>query len=103
MEEDLSNVNLCALHMEMRNTEQLVGSLGLFAHKCGSLKELNAELSSLGPENFKHDYVKIKEKKNQGTAINRQNIKVSSMSGEHLCNVIARGRYSVNFWVGVCL
>ena len=36
--EDLSSVSLCALHMEMQNTEQLIGSLGLFAYKCGSLR-----------------------------------------------------------------
>ena len=65
MEEDLPDINLPALHMEMRNNEQLMGSLGLFAHKCGTLQELDAKLSSLGLENFKHNYVKIKESKNK--------------------------------------
>ena len=32
LEEDLCNVNLSSLHCEMRNSEQLLGSLGLFAH-----------------------------------------------------------------------
>ena len=29
LEEDLSSINLCALHCELRNTEQLLSSLGL--------------------------------------------------------------------------
>ena len=33
LEKDLSSVQLCALHMEMRNTKQLLGSIGLVAHK----------------------------------------------------------------------
>ena len=33
LEKELSNVQLCALHMEMRNTEQLLGSIGLVAYK----------------------------------------------------------------------
>ena len=52
-EEDLSStVNLCALHCELRNTEQLLSSLGLFFYKVGSLDECNAELANYGPENF---------------------------------------------------
>ena len=46
-----------------------------------ALSELNAKLSSLGPQNFKQDFVRGKERKNQQTAVGRQNIKVSSMSG----------------------
>ena len=41
LDEELSNVCLCALHSEMRNTEQLLGSLGLFAYRCNSLPECN--------------------------------------------------------------
>lgn len=33
LEEDLSTINLCSLHCEMRNCEQLLGSLGLFAYR----------------------------------------------------------------------
>ncbi|XP_078384134.1 uncharacterized protein LOC144666603 [Oculina patagonica] len=81
LEEELSEVNLCALHCEMRNTEWVIGSVGLMSYHCNALKELNAKLSELGPGNFKDSYVKIKEKKKQETCINRSNIKVSSMSG----------------------
>ncbi|KAK3703835.1 hypothetical protein QZH41_012447, partial [Actinostola sp. cb2023] len=50
-EEELSNITLCALHCSMRNTEQLVGSLGLFAHRYDALDECNKALSNYGPEN----------------------------------------------------
>ena len=65
----------------MRNTEQIIGSVGLMSYHCSALKELNAKLSDLGPGTFKDNYVKIKEKKKQETRIDRSNIKVSSMSG----------------------
>ena len=45
-----SDVNLCALHCELRNTEQLLMSLGLTAHICGSLREGNEVLPEYGPE-----------------------------------------------------
>ena len=51
LEEELSSVNLRSLHCEMRNCEQLLGSLGLFAHRVGSLDKLNDALSDYGPEN----------------------------------------------------
>lgn len=82
LEEDFSDINLCALHCEMRNTEQIIGSVGLSSYKCNALKELNLKLSELGPGTFKGNYVKIKEKKKQETCINRSNVKVSSMSGK---------------------
>lgn len=34
LEEDLSSINLCFLHCEMRNCEQLLGSLGLICTSC---------------------------------------------------------------------
>ena len=37
--------DLCALHCELRNTEQLLSSLGLTAHRCRSLKECNKVLA----------------------------------------------------------
>ena len=39
LDEELSSIQLCALHMEMRNTEQLLASVGLLAYKIDSLKE----------------------------------------------------------------
>lgn len=53
----------------MHNTEQVIGSVGLMSYQCGALKELNAKLSELGPGTFKDNYVKIKERKGQETAI----------------------------------
>lgn len=51
LEGDLSHINLCSLHCEMCNTEQLLsGFLGLFAYRVGYLDLLNAALSSYGAE-----------------------------------------------------
>ena len=59
LDEDLCNVSLCALHSEMRNTEQLLGSLGLFSYRCSTLKECNKAISNYGPEISRaHDRIK---------------------------------------------
>ena len=79
LEEDLS-INLCALHCELRNTEQLLASLGLFAFKNGSLEECNTELANYGPENFSNR-IAVKMKEGQETAVEKHNIQVSSFSG----------------------
>ena len=82
LEEDLSAINLCSLHCEMRNCEQILGSLGLFACRVGSLDMLNEALSDYGPENLRaFPRVTIKERKGQQTEIDRTNIKVASFSG----------------------
>lgn len=82
LEEDLSHVNLCSLHCEMRNCEQLLGSLGLVAYRVGTLELLNEALSEYGPESCRgYPRVTIKERKGQNTAIERQNIHVASFSG----------------------
>ena len=78
--EDLSSINLCALHCELRNTEQLLSSLGLFSYKVGSLDECNAELANYGPENFS-SRITVKMKEGQETAVEKHNIQVSSFSG----------------------
>ena len=66
----------------MRNCEQLLGSLGLFAHRVGSLDELNQTLSDHGPESCKgFPRVTVKERPGQQTAVERKNIKVASFSG----------------------
>lgn len=67
----------------MRNCEQLLGSIGLFAHHIGSLDLLNQTLSDHGPESCKgFPRVTIKERRGQETAIDRNNIKVASFSGK---------------------
>ncbi|XP_031563017.1 uncharacterized protein LOC116298634, partial [Actinia tenebrosa] len=82
LEEDLSNINLCSLHCEMRNMEQLLGSLGLFSHRVGTLDQLNNILSQYGPENTRgRTRIQVKEKPGQQTAVGRHNIKVASFSG----------------------
>ena len=49
LDEVLSHIQLCALHMEMRNvTEQLLTSIGLLAYKIDSLKEANDALKCYG-------------------------------------------------------
>ena len=74
-------INLCALHCELRNTEQLLSSLGLFSYKVGSLDECNDQLANYGPENFSSRItVKMKDK-GQETAVEKHNIQVSSFSG----------------------
>lgn len=52
LDKDLSSLCLCALHCEMRNTEQILKSVGLLAYKIGSLPEckknfLNMALTTL--------------------------------------------------------
>lgn len=49
LEEELSSVCLCALHSEMRNTKQLLGSPGVLAYRCNALDECNKALSQDGP------------------------------------------------------
>ena len=88
-EEELSNITLCALHCSMRNTEQLVGSLGLFAHRYDALDECNKALSNYGPENSrKYDRVTVKETKGQTTEITKSNISVASFSGKLSNNIL---------------
>ena len=81
LEEELSNVQLCALHMEMRNTEQLFGSIGLVAYKNDCLKDANNVLQGYGPKSFKGDRLTVQKKAGQLTEIGKHNIHVSSMSG----------------------
>ena len=67
----------------MRNLEQLIGSLGLFCHRVGTLDSLNDALSSYGPDISRgFARVTIKERPGQQTAIGKHNIKVASFSGE---------------------
>ena len=81
LEEGLSNVQLCALHMEMRNTEHLLGSIGLVAYKNDCLKDANIVLRCYGPESFKRDRLTVQKKAGQQTEIGKHNIRVGSMSG----------------------
>lgn len=78
---EVSDVNLCSLHCELRNTEQLLASLGLTAHRCGSLKECNLVLSEYGPETMVKDRIIVKLKEGQQTDVDKHNIKVRSFSG----------------------
>lgn len=82
LEEELCDVNLCTLHCELRNTEQLLCSLGMFAYECGSLKNCNAVLAEYGPDSMKgRDRIVVKTKPGQESGIERHNIQVLSFSG----------------------
>ncbi|KAK3720030.1 hypothetical protein QZH41_005173 [Actinostola sp. cb2023] len=81
LDEEISSVMLCSLHCEMRNTEQLLGSVGLFAHKCSALVDFNTTLSSYGPESFKEKRITVKLHPGQESAVEKGNIKVATFSG----------------------
>jgi hypothetical protein len=80
LEEELTSINLCALHCEVRNTEQLVASLGLWAYNIGTFKECNKLLSNYGPETT-GDRITLKMKEGQQSAVTKQNMMVKSFSG----------------------
>lgn len=67
--------------MEMRNTEQLLASVGLLAYKIDSLPEANRALRQYGPDSFHGDRITVKKKSDQQSAVGKHNIHVSSMSG----------------------
>ena len=90
LDEDLSSIQLCALHLEMRNTEQLLASIGLMAYKADSLWEANDALKGYGPELVHGHRIILKEKRKkkkkkkagQESAVSKHNLHVSSMSGK---------------------
>ena len=67
----------------MRNTEQLLRSLGLFSHRIGALDELNDELKKYGPETFTSQRISVKSKQGQDSsmAMDRNNVTLASFSG----------------------
>lgn len=81
LEEELSSINICALHCELRNTEHLVAGLGLQCYKIGTLKQCNQVLANYGPETT-GDRIAVKKKEGQQTAITKSNITVKSFSGD---------------------
>lgn len=84
LDEEIASVSLCSLHCEMRNTEQLLGSLGLFAFRCNSLEECNEAISNYGPEISRaKDRITIKLRQGQQTAVTKSNVSVASFSGKH--------------------
>ena len=71
----------------MRNTEQLLGSLGLFAYRCNSLKECNEAISNYGPEmSRRRERISVKLCQGQQTAVNKNNKSVASFSGKQIYN-----------------
>ena len=63
--------------------EQLLASLGLFAHEIGSLKECNKILAKLGPESMKDkDRIAVVKKPNQETRVEKHNVQVKSFNGK---------------------
>lgn len=79
-------MNLCTLHCELWNTEQLLCSLGMFAYECGSLKNCNSVLAEYGPDSMKgRDRIRVKTKPGQESGIEQHNIQVLSFSGIQSC------------------
>ena len=76
MDIEVADVNLCALHCELRITEQLLSSMGLTAHRCGSLKECNQVLAEYGPETMTKERIVVKLKEGQDTDVRKHNINI---------------------------
>lgn len=70
----------------MRNTEQLLNSVGMLAYEIGSLEDCNQKLSEYGPANFKADRIIVKLRPGQQVAAERKNISFASCSGK--CSLI---------------
>ena len=88
-----SNVSLCALHSERRNTEQLLGSLGLFSYRCNALEDCNEAISHYGPELSRgYDRIKVKLRKGQQTAVTKNNISLTSFSGKQVLLTVIKGQ-----------
>ncbi|XP_078380442.1 uncharacterized protein LOC144663391 isoform X2 [Oculina patagonica] len=97
LDEELTNVTLCALHSEMRNTEQLLGSLGLFAYRCKTLDDCNEALKDYGPELSRgHNRINVKLRKGQQTAVDKNNISVASFSGSTERSILANIQDIIN-------
>jgi hypothetical protein len=86
LDESMTSVNICALHCEMRNMEQLLASLGLFSWQIGSLDECNQALKEYGPQNIKCDRISVKAKPGQQDKLDKHNIQVASFSGKLIIN-----------------
>ena len=88
LDEDLSSIQLCALPMETRNTEQFLALIGLMAYKVDSLWEANDALKGYGPELVHGDRITLKKKKKkisqEESAVSKHNLHVSSMSGKFI-------------------
>jgi hypothetical protein len=65
----------------MRNTEQILESLGLYAYKIGALESLNEKLAELGPKFMKKNFIRIKDNRNKNLEVTQNHIKIVSISG----------------------
>jgi len=65
----------------MRNTEQMLKSVGLLAYEIGSVPECNSKLSDYGPSNFKENRITVKLRPGQQTAPGQNNVSFASCSG----------------------
>jgi hypothetical protein len=87
LDEEITSINICTLHCELRNTEQLLRSVGLLSHRIGALDEYNEELNKYSPESFTGKRVVVKPKHGQDSSMapDRNCIKVLSFSGLFTC------------------
>ena len=96
----MNSVNLCALHCEMRNTEQILGSLGLYAYKIEALESLNAKLAELGPKSMKKNFIRIKDNRNKNLEVTKNHIKIASISGRYMILSIRNKKRILSLVVG---
>ena len=80
----------------MRNTEQILKSVGLLAYEIGSLQECNDELSKYGPENFKADRITVKLRPGQQTAPGRNNISQCHSTRGSLEQLLLKTSFATN-------
>lgn len=80
---------MCPTYGDAQYTEQLLSSIGLIAFKIGSLPEANQALKCFAPESFHGDQISVKKKSGQESAISKQNIHVTSMSGVWVVKLLA--------------
>ena len=82
MDIEVADVNHCALYCELRNTEQVLSSQVLTAHRCESFKECNQVFAAYGPETMTKGQIVVKLKEGQDTDVHKHNIKIWSFSGD---------------------
>ena len=89
LDQELTSIQLCALHMEMRNTKQLLASIGFLAYKLDSIPQANTALKNYGPESFHGDRITVKR-----SLINSPPFQSRmSMSAEHQVNLFLKLLY----------
>ena len=78
LNKEIASVSFCSLHGEMRNTEQLLGSIVFFCVQV-QLKECNIAISNYGQEISRgKDRITVKLRQGKQTAVTKSNVCVAS-------------------------